>query len=528
MAELAGTWLYRSFNPTFVMGNQTPRTPHPPYAYTGVEDRLIFADATLTLSTGIDPAAWNALEGTIEWRGGGLNLNGTVLPGAGDEPVGFDIVGKGRPDSTGRPGTGTDGWEYRYHGYLTPPWPTDAAHIRGVPAREAAGFIHQWPTLVGSVFRVKDHNGQPGGWRSPAGYVGSFIAVKQQPPPFTWELSGSWTYLSFHNDPEHVYRGQTYVGFAQKPQPTAQELILQEAFFRLQTPTSTTLQGRIEWEGGKGLDLTGTIRPGVGGEPSSFQMTGIGRLDGWPWEYRYYGHLTRTWPGAVDQRPALVGSIIRSNSHEVATQAPTPDRPDGGLVQAALGYVAPFIAVDAPFVAVKQEVRPSHWLNLSSTAFQHDGPIPSKYTNDGEAGVRDVSPPLAWERVPNGTQSLVLIMDDPDAPDPNAPEMVWVHWVVYNIPPDTRSLPENAARDRAWLPLHGLNDWGSSDPSDPRARYGGPNPPIGRHRYFFKLYALDIRLDLRGAPATKSQIEKAVRGHVLLNEYLIGTYQKKA
>jgi Raf kinase inhibitor-like YbhB/YbcL family protein len=119
-------------------------------------------------------------------------------------------------------------------------------------------------------------------------------------------------------------------------------------------------------------------------------------------------------------------------------------------------------------------------------------------------------------------------MDDPDAPDPNAPEMVWVHWVVYNIPPDTRSLPENAARDRAWLPLHGLNDWGSSDPSDPRARYGGPNPPIGRHRYFFKLYALDIRLDLRGAPATKSQIEKAVRGHVLLNEYLIGTYQKKA
>jgi hypothetical protein len=130
---------------------------------------------------------------------------------------------------------------------------------------------------VGSVFRVKDHNGQPGGWRSPAGYVGSFIAVKQ--PPFTWDLSGSWTYLSFHNDPEHVYRGREFVqrGFRQRPQPTADDLILQEAYFRLQAPTSTTLQGTVDWAGGAGLDLTGTVRPGVRGEPSSFRMTGIGR-----------------------------------------------------------------------------------------------------------------------------------------------------------------------------------------------------------------------------------------------------------
>ena len=172
-------------------------------------------------------------------------------------------------------------------------------------------------------------------------------------------------------------------------------------------------------------------------------------------------------------------------------------------------------------------------MTLNSPAFQQNGHIPSKYTCEGEMVegnlVRDVSPPLAWERVPDGTQSLVLIMDDPDASDPQAPETVWVHWVVYNIPPDTKSLPENAAR--AGLPqgaLHGLNDWASSDPSDPRATgYGGPCPPIGRHRYFHKLYALDITLDLRGAPATKSQIEQAMRGHVLVNAELIGTYQKR-
>src|SRR5262249_33085500 len=96
--------------------------------------------------------------------------------------------------------------------------------------------------------------------------------------------------------------------------------------------------------------------------------------------------------------------------------------------------------------------------------------IPSKYTCEGE----DVSPPLAWEGVPNGAKSLVLIIDDPDAPDPKAPKMVWVHWVVYNIPPDTKSLPENAGKAR--LPqsaLLGLNDF-------KKTGYGGPCPPIGR------------------------------------------------
>ena len=107
-----------------------------------------------------------------------------------------------------------------------------------------------------------------------------------------------------------------------------------------------------------------------------------------------------------------------------------------------------------------------------------------------------------------GRVSRTMLIDDPDAPDPKAPKMVWVHWVVYNIPSDTRSLPESAGK---------LNDF-------KKTAYGGPCPPIGRHRYFHKLYALDVTLDLRGA--TKSQIERAMQGHVLANAELIGTYQK--
>ena len=153
-------------------------------------------------------------------------------------------------------------------------------------------------------------------------------------------------------------------------------------------------------------------------------------------------------------------------------------------------------------------------MTLNSPVFKQNGNIPSKYTCEGE----DISPPLAWEGVPDGVKSLVLIIEDPDAPDPKAPRMIWVHWVVYNIPPDTDSLPENAGKTR--LPqgaLLGLNDF-------KKTGYGGPCPPIGRHRYFHKLYALDITLDLKGA--TKSQIERAMHGHLLAEAELIGTYQK--
>ena len=153
-------------------------------------------------------------------------------------------------------------------------------------------------------------------------------------------------------------------------------------------------------------------------------------------------------------------------------------------------------------------------MTLNSPAFKQDGQIPSKYTCEGE----DVSPPLAWDGVPEGTKSLVLIIDDPDAPDPKAPQRVWVHWVVYNIPPDAKGLPENASK--AGLPQGtavGLNDF-------KKTGYGGPCPPIGRHRYFHKLYALDTTLDLR--KATKPEIELAMKDHRLANAELIGTYQK--
>ena len=154
-------------------------------------------------------------------------------------------------------------------------------------------------------------------------------------------------------------------------------------------------------------------------------------------------------------------------------------------------------------------------MNLTSSAFPHNGVMPARFTCDGA----DVSPELRWSALPAGTQSLALIVDDPDAPDPQAPRMTWVHWVLYNIPPGATSLPE-AVPAKA-LPSgtrQGLNDWG-------RTGYGGPCPPIGRHRYFHKLYALDTVLPDLGSP-TKAALEKAMRGHILAQAELVGTYQR--
>lgn len=153
-------------------------------------------------------------------------------------------------------------------------------------------------------------------------------------------------------------------------------------------------------------------------------------------------------------------------------------------------------------------------LQLTSAAFAAGGEIPLRYTCQGE----DHSPPLAWSGVPTSAKSLVLIVDDPDAPDPAAPKMVYVHWLLYNIPPSTGALPEAVAR----LPegtRQGLNDWR-------RTGYGGPCPPIGRHRYFHKLYALDSVLPDLGTP-TKAALETAMNGHVIARAELIGTYQKR-
>ena len=156
-------------------------------------------------------------------------------------------------------------------------------------------------------------------------------------------------------------------------------------------------------------------------------------------------------------------------------------------------------------------------MELTSTAFSDQAPMPALYTCEG----RDISPPLQWNGLPEGTQSLVLIVDDPDAPDPAAPQMTWVHWVLYNLPPAAGGLPEGVAR--ASLPAgtrEGLNDW-------KRSGYGGPCPPIGRHRYVHKLYALDKTLSDLGQAATKAEVEKAIQGHVLGSAMLIGTYQKQ-
>ena len=154
-------------------------------------------------------------------------------------------------------------------------------------------------------------------------------------------------------------------------------------------------------------------------------------------------------------------------------------------------------------------------MKISSPAFEHNGAIPSRHTCDGN----DVSPELNWSGVPGESGSLVLIVDDPDAPDPAAPKMTWVHWVLYNIPPDAASLAERVSSDK--LPpgtREGLNDWG-------RKGYGGPCPPVGSHRYFHKIYALDRMLPDLGK-AGKAQVEAAMEGHVLAEAVLMGTYKR--
>ncbi|WP_296224337.1 YbhB/YbcL family Raf kinase inhibitor-like protein [Ralstonia sp. UBA689] len=154
-------------------------------------------------------------------------------------------------------------------------------------------------------------------------------------------------------------------------------------------------------------------------------------------------------------------------------------------------------------------------LTLTSPAFAAGAEIPDRLTCEGS----DTSPPLAWTGVPTGTRSLALIVDDPDAPDPAAPQMTWVHWVLYNIPPGTAALAEDAAHKG--LPpgtRAGTNDW-------QHTAYGGPCPPVGRHHYVHKLYALDVELPELGA-LTKTGLERAMRGHVLAQAQLVGTYQK--
>ncbi|HSN33556.1 MAG TPA: YbhB/YbcL family Raf kinase inhibitor-like protein [Ideonella sp.] len=152
-------------------------------------------------------------------------------------------------------------------------------------------------------------------------------------------------------------------------------------------------------------------------------------------------------------------------------------------------------------------------MELTTSAFVHGGAIPARHTCEGA----DVAPPLDWRDLPRGTRSLALIVDDPDAPDPAAPRMTWVHWVLYDLPATASGLPESGRPLPAGT-REGRNDW-------QRTGYGGPCPPVGRHRYFFKLYALDAPLGDLGE-ARKADVERAMRGHVLAHAELVGTYAK--
>jgi hypothetical protein len=289
--ESTGSWIYRSFNPTYIAG--APER----------EDRLILADADLNLEHRTSPTT---LDGTIEWpslqpeQKEGLVLKGTVLEG---DIRGVEIVG------TGRPGTGTDGWEYRYHGHLLP------------SGRGLVATVVDRPILGGSVFRAKTHNGdQP----SLAGEVFAFFAVWKQPVPpprgepfLRSEFAGSWTYRSFRNNISVVHKTA--------PQNT-DELILQEADFKLETSTDWwKLQGAIVWPD-RSLDLTGVVRPGGGGQPVSFEIAGTGRAGTATadWQYYYRGYLTQTWRDGGGQSPALVGSVMRAKPHGEAATAVVP------------------------------------------------------------------------------------------------------------------------------------------------------------------------------------------------------------
>ncbi len=150
-------------------------------------------------------------------------------------------------------------------------------------------------------------------------------------------------------------------------------------------------------------------------------------------------------------------------------------------------------------------------IKMTSAAFEPGGMIPNQYTCDGQ----DISPPLSWGDVPDGSASIALVCDDPDAP-----MGTWVHWVLFDMPPETRNLPENipAAETLEGGGTHGVNDFR-------KLGYGGPCPPGGTHRYYFKIYAMDKKVGL-SAGSTKEQLLKAMEGHILAEGELMGKYRR--
>ena len=175
-----------------------------------------------------------------------------------------------------------------------------------------------------------------------------------------------------------------------------------------------------------------------------------------------------------------------------------------------MGYrlaVIPFMVILLLFAeSFAKEASTMAALKITSPAFQNNGPIPRQYTCDG----KDISPPLVIENYPEETQSIALILDDPDASIG-----IWVHWVLWNIDPNTKEIAENAVPQGA---VQGMNDF-------KRHRYGGPCPPSGTHRYFFKVYALDTMLNI-SPNSQKTDLEKAMKGHILAEGQIIGLYKR--
>ena len=207
----------------------------------------------------------------------------------------------------------------------------------------------------------------------------------------------------------------------------------------------------------------------------------------------------------------------------------------GTVITLTIMFLAAFFPLSEPSPSLRASTGTSpssdnaqaHSLNsvslrLSSSAFANGSPIPAKYGyNFSDDGKTDISPPLEWSGVPPKTESLVLIVEDPDAPDPEHPlPTPWVHWVLYNISPSQSGLAEGGQQlPENTMMMQGLNDW-------KRNQYNGPSPPIGRHRYFFKLYALDQKLPNLGRAASRENVLQAMNGHVLTQAQLMGTFQK--
>lgn len=177
-----------------------------------------------------------------------------------------------------------------------------------------------------------------------------------------------------------------------------------------------------------------------------------------------------------------------------------------GIARGSL-LLLPILAILAVFPLSAKEGRPMTEMRMTSPAFVHTKAIPSKYSSDGD----NLSPPLAIEGVPPEAKSLALVMDDPDAP-----AGVWVHWVLWNIDPGTLQIPQGHVPGGA---QQGMNSWGKKG-------YGGPCPPSGTHRYFFRLFALKERLDLP-ASATRKDLDRAMQGKILARSELLGLYSRK-